>query len=226
MMHTEDRDGLDLRSFRRILLQVFLVPLVILALTATALYLQFVNANRAVELIRRSDARVAQFQLVSKLIVDQETGLRGFQVTGDKNFLEPYRTAIPRIQSTLHTLEVIPGSISPEGTPYHGIVEFESAYRAWRTQYAEPLDRDIVAGTYRMDVARDLQGKLLMDRVRTELALAMERNQQRRDERVTRWESETRNTTFAVFALLLGTGVVIGLFSRYRLHTVSAAAAP
>lgn len=216
-------EGMDLRSFRRILLQVFLVPLAVLAITATALYFQFVNTNRAVDLIRRSDARLAQFHLLSKLFVDQETGLRGYQATGDVRFLEPYQAATPRIDSTLRTLSASRGAISPEGTPYHGIAELQEAYGAWLSAYALPLRTSLSSSAYKPDPQQDMKGKLLMDRVRVELAAAIERNQQRRDERVARWQAETRTTTVAMFALLLGTGVVIGLFYRFRLHTVSLA---
>lgn len=216
-----DSEGMDLRSFRRILLQVFLVPLAVLALTATTLYFQFVRGNRAVDLIRRSDSRLAQFNSLGKLIIDQETGLRGYQSTRDPRFLEPYRAAEPRIDAALQALSPVPGSISPEGTPYHGIAELQTAYHQWLIQYAEPLEKVISGGDYRPDPKLDNQGKVLMDRVRAELASAIERNEQRRDQRVTRWQTETRLINTALFVLLLGTGVLIGLFSRNRLHAVS-----
>ena len=214
---------MNLRQFRTILLQVLLVPLLTLAVTATALYLQFRSANRAVDLIRRSDLRIAQAQAVGKLIIDEETGLRGYEATGDEHFLEPYQGVRPRVEAIFRSLEYTPGSMSPEGTPYHGIRELEDAYRAWHEGYADPLLAALTRGESTHDPARDLRGKQLMDHVRLELAAAIARAQERRTERVARWQGETHTTEIAVFALTLGTGAFIGLFCRNRLHTVSAA---
>lgn len=199
------------------------MPLVTLALTATVLYLQFTNANRAVDLIRRSDARIAQAQAAGKLILDEETGLRGYEATGDSHFLEPYRGAQPKIEEVLRTLRNPPGSPSPDGKPYHGIQELDDAYRAWHQSYADPLLQQLAQGEPVHDTARDLRGKALMDRVREELDGVIARSQERRIERVARWQGETHTTEVAVFALTLGTGALIGLFSRNRLHAVSAA---
>ena len=210
-------------QFRRILLQVFLVPLIVLGVVASVVYLQLLNANRAVELLRRSDVRIAQVSVASKLILDEETGLRGFAGTGDRRFLEPYRTARGHVETVLRSLENAPGTPAPDGKPYHGIVDLEAAYRAWHASYADPLLASIDRPGYVPDISRDLEGKVLMDRVRVELDGVMQRAQQRRTERLTLWQQQTRLTEIVLFVLTLGTGVLIGLFSRNRLHAVSQA---
>ncbi len=78
---------MNLHQFRRIMGQVFLVPLLALAVLAIALAIQINSSANTVRQIQSSDRRIARVTLISKLIVDQETGLRGFQVTGDPRFL-------------------------------------------------------------------------------------------------------------------------------------------
>ena len=48
---------------------------------------------------------IARITLISKLIVDQETSLRGYQVTGDARFLEPYRQAEKDVEPVINRLE-------------------------------------------------------------------------------------------------------------------------
>ena len=214
---------MNFSQFRRILLQVFFVPLVVLGIAASAVYLQLLNANRVFDLIRRSDLRIAQISLTAKLIVDEETALRGFEGTGDPRFLDPYRGTETRVHDLLHSLENVPGSIGPDGKPNHGIVELEQAYGAWHTTYADPMLVTVRRGEYIPDHARELAGKALMDRVRLEADAVLARAERRRAERIALWQHQNRLTEIALFALTLGTGLLIGLFSRDRLHAVSAA---
>ena len=69
---------MNLSQFNNILRQVFLLPVVALLVVAAALYVQIRGSNLTVNLIQDSDARISQATLVSKLIVDEESGLRGY----------------------------------------------------------------------------------------------------------------------------------------------------
>ncbi len=87
---------MNLTQFNRILRQAFLLPVIALLLTAFALYWQIRNANETVQVIQQADARIAQASMVANLIVDQESGLRGYETTGDERFL----IAFPRMLKT------------------------------------------------------------------------------------------------------------------------------
>src|SRR5437879_5710106 len=87
------REAVNLKQFNSVLRQVFLLPVVALLVLAGALYLQIGSANATVNLIQESDARISQAMLVSKLVVDEESGLRGYETTGDAQFLQPFREA-------------------------------------------------------------------------------------------------------------------------------------
>ena len=84
---------MNLSQFNNILRQVFLLPVVALLVVAGALYVQIRGANATVELIQDSDARISQATLVAKLVVDEESGLRGYETTGDPRFLQPFTDA-------------------------------------------------------------------------------------------------------------------------------------
>lgn len=213
---------MKLRRFNRILRQVSILPVVILGVTSCVLYLQIVNANRTVALIQRSDERIAQANLAAKLIVDEETSLRGYQITGDPRFLEPYVQAQQPLAMALQLLDSVPRNLGPDGLPVHGIAELKAAHRLWIQSFAEPMIAELRSGRRANDPQRDLLGKQMMDRVRVELAGVVERTERRRAARIESWQRQVRWTEFALFGLAIVAGVLIGMFMRNRMHWVTA----
>src|SRR5213595_2908724 len=104
------RAAVNLKQFNSVLRQVFLLPVVALLVGAGALYMQITAANATVNLIQESDARISQATLVSKLIVDEESGLRGYETTGDAQFLQPFREAESHVQNEIQNLEATTGA--------------------------------------------------------------------------------------------------------------------
>src|SRR4051812_13581545 len=47
---------------------------------------------------------IANLETAISLLVDAETGQRGYVITGDEGFLEPYNAATPHIEATLGEL--------------------------------------------------------------------------------------------------------------------------
>lgn len=213
---------MKLRRFNRILRQVSILPVVILGVTSCVLYLQIVNANRTVALIQRSDERIAQANLAAKLIVDEETSLRGYQITGDPRFLEPYVQAQQPLAMALQLLDSVPGNLGPDGVPVHGIEDLKAAHRLWIQSFAEPMMAELRSGRRANDPRRDLLGKQMMDRVRVELAGVVERTERRRAARIESWQRQVRWTEFALFGLAIVAGALIGMFMRNRMHWVTA----
>ena len=196
--------------------------MVILGVTSCVLYLQIVNANRTVALIQRSDERIAQANLAAKLIVDEETSLRGYQITGDPRFLEPYVQAQQPLAMALQLLDSVPGNLGPDGVPVHGIEDLKAAHRLWIQSFAEPMMAELRSGRRANDPRRDLLGKQMMDRVRVELAGVVERTERRRAARIESWQRQVRWTEFALFGLAIVAGALIGMFMRNRMHWVTA----
>ncbi|WP_329236535.1 CHASE3 domain-containing protein [Streptomyces sp. NBC_01460] len=93
-------------------------------------------SDRTTDLVDRiQPARSASFQLQNSLL-DQETGVRGFALTGDTSFLEPYeagRRAERERQARVH------GLIGNEQPYAEDLDRIEAAARQWRTLRAEPL---------------------------------------------------------------------------------------
>jgi len=99
----------NLNQFNRILRQVFLLPVIALLLTAIALFFQIRGANSTVALIQESGARITQMGKIERLILSEETGLRGYENTSDIRFLEPYMESAQHLQAEFDTMKQLPG---------------------------------------------------------------------------------------------------------------------
>jgi len=197
-----------------------LLPVIALLITAGALYWQIQGANATVKLIQDSDARITQATLVSKLLVDEESGLRGYETTADIRFLQPYLDAESRLPAEFQRLNDISGGDAEE---LRYIEDLQSKQQTWRDAFAVPLIATVKAGGKTNDVNLNLHGKELMDEIRQDIGDIIYTAERNRAERIAHWRHQVRTMLSALLVLALAIGILIGLFTRSRLHAVSAA---
>jgi PAS domain S-box-containing protein len=210
----------NLSQFNNVLRQVFLLPVVALLLMALALYVQIEGSNATVDLIQDSDARISQATLVSKLIVDEESGLRGYETTGDQRFLQPFTDAESHVQEEIQNLDNMAGADIDQK---HDVTDLKEEHQTWRDAFALPVIAQVRGGGKASDVDLNLHGKVLMDEVRHDLDDIIHKAEDNRARRIARWHRQVRTMLLVLLSLALGLGLLIGLFTRNRLHAVSAA---
>jgi len=210
----------NLSQFNNILRQVFLLPVVALLILAGALYLQIEGANATVKRIQESDARITQATRVSKLLVDEESGLRGFETTSDERFLEPYLAADSQLPQEFQKLANVAGT-DQEQRSY--ITDLRDKQQVWRDGFAVPLIATVRAGGQTSDVNLNLHGKELMDEIHLDLSKVIHTAEEHRAARIAEWHRQVHHMLAILLVLALGIGILIGLFTRNRLHAVSAA---
>ena len=211
---------MNLTQFKSVLRQVFLLPVVALLVVAGALYLQIRDSNVTVNLIQDSDARISQATLVSKLIVDEESGLRGYETTGDPQFLQPFTEAETHVQEEIENLDDMSGA---DADLKHDITDLHDELQTWRDAFALPVIAQVRGGGKTNDVDLNLHGKSLMDEVRHDLNDIIQKAEENRAQRIALWHQQVHSMLLFLLFLALGMGVLIGLFTRNRLHSVSAA---
>lgn len=108
-------------------------------------------------------------QLVSYM-VDRETGMRGFAVSGDEEFLDPYKTGDTGFNTVIEDLQ---GTVSDNPAQVERLKKVEALANEWDAEVASQfisLRRDIRAGTKDLEVLYDLFnqkiGKQYMDQIR------------------------------------------------------------
>ena len=171
-----------------------------------------------VGLIEQTDQRIALTTRVEKLVVDEETGLRGYQVTSDPRFLQPFNDAAAPMAQAIASLRPLLG-------PKQNAIlnDFMAQHQAWRQGFAEPIIATIAAGGQANDDDVNLTGRNRMNSMRAGLDGLIQTSDERRAERITEWRQQSRHVNVVLFVLALAIGLAIGLFTRERLESVNAA---
>jgi signal transduction histidine kinase len=183
-------------------LRLALAALSILFLVAAAvLLLALREADRALsdQTRRTFPARLAASELLTSL-VDQETGLRGFALTGDEAFLGPYRQGLVDEQAARAELEEL---VALDDRARIELATVDAAITAWRDQYASMR----IAGGSGADTASTIQfGRQLFERVR-ETNAALDRRLA--DELAASRRAADRDRRLVVVVLLVLTAVTV-----------------
>jgi PAS domain S-box-containing protein len=208
----KDEKVLEFKQFRRTLRQVLLLPIVACLVLACVLVWQIGGANATVGLIEQADQRIALATLIEKLVVDEETGLRGYQTTSDPRFLQPYHEAEAPMQQAIVEFQSMP---TPDRQQL--LDRFIEDHQTWRQTFAEPLISTIAAGGHATDVDLNLQGMASMNAMRDSLKAITSAAEKSRNDRIALWRQQTRHLLFLLIGLALAIGLLIGLFTRVRL---------
>jgi len=208
----------DIGKFKQILLQVFLLPVFAVLLMVLALYIDITSNSRTVGQIVQYDSRIAQTTLVYKLILDEESSLRGYQTTGDARFLAPYYTADPLIAKELSNLEYMASASQSE---VDHIRHLREQHLTWHDGFATPVIASLRSGGNADDVNLNLQGKTLMDAIRADLDAIIADAQDHRVELIRLRQKNRRELLAGMFLMAIAVGLAIGIFTRNRLHAVA-----
>jgi PAS domain S-box-containing protein len=208
----------DIGKFKQILLQVFLLPVFAVLLMVLALYVDMTSNSRTVGQIVQYDSRIAQTTLVYKLILDEESSLRGYQTTGDARFLDPYYTADPLIAKELSNLEYMASASQSE---VDHIRHLREQHLTWHDGFATPVIASLRSGGNADDVNLNLQGKTLMDAIRADLDAIIADAQDHRVELIRLRQKNRRELLAGMFLMAIAVGLAIGIFTRNRLHAVA-----
>lgn len=192
----------SVQRFRRILFRSILAPAAGMLLLAAGLLWQTQILLDATAWVDHSDAVLIQAESAQKLMIDLETGVRGYLLTGDRVFLDPYRQARPQIDPTLATLAQL---VQDNPAQAQRIAHVQADYAEWLSSAETLLRLHDSGGAYQTaDVL--LPSKQQMDDLRTQLSAFMNAEEQLRAER----NQALRQTTQLVIGVGLLALLVVG----------------
>jgi PAS domain S-box-containing protein len=214
----EGQEALELKRFQQTLRHVLLLPIVACLVLAGVLTWQIRRANSTVNLFEQSDRRIALATQIEKLVIDEETGLRGYQITADKRFLQPYYDAEVPMQQAITGLQAV---LKPEQQLL--LTQFVNEHQAWHDGFAQPIISIIAAGGRADDDDTNLTGRAEMDDMRAEMEDIERTSEKTSVDRVAQWKRQTVNEVIVLIVSAMAVGLIIGLFTRDRLETISIA---
>ena len=148
----------------RRLFVAIITPVALLFIVGAMLTIQIVRMNETAHWVDHTDAVIARINDLQKQIIDQETGLRGYLLTGQRLFLEPYDRA-----HVLEAFDAIEQLVSDDPAAQSQLVETRARYVLW---FRSTLD--VVAPGASLDEPRRVEsvalGKTRMDAVRTSVS--------------------------------------------------------
>ncbi|MEK1911628.1 two-component system sensor histidine kinase/response regulator [Pseudomonas chlororaphis] len=198
--------SVDEQSFRKLLSRNIALPLGVGVLSAVVFVSLISYLLSAIQWVQHSDRVINSINQAAKLTVDLETGMRGFLITGDEHFLDPYEVAKPQIFSELRELR---GLVADNPQQVDRFKRLEALQEEWGLHAKNMIEMRRQEGDYRRSVQSG-RGKRLTDQMRKEYDDAVAMEQQLR---VDRNENVTRTTVLSVVLYLLFVVGISGLLA-------------
>jgi len=203
--------------FNRLLTQAALLPLLLMALLSGLLIWQIATLLAAFEWVRHTDTVIAQANIAQKLLLDMETGKRGFLLTRNPDYLEPYRNAKGKAPSAIHQLAA---NVAEDALQKERADTINRLYVRWYGYTQNQLSEAEPQQPERYD--SDGLGKLLMDQMREQFSALIGTEEQLRAARAAQSRQTAREVIETALAAALLGGVLLGLSARRQLLSLSA----
>jgi CheY-like chemotaxis protein/CHASE3 domain sensor protein len=207
----------DQTNFRRILRRNIVFP-VILGFFSAAVFLGLILYLLSVlAWVDHSERVIGAATEIGKLASDEETGVRGFLITGDEAFLAPYNIGHAKLSTELSDLMAMVSDNPPQ---VERLERIRALQNQWDIFAQQMIDLRRHNGDYQ-DAIRSGRGKVETDEVRRELGDFFEVEFRLRQERNLDAHSVTTVTVATFLLLSLGISGLLALFGRRELMRLS-----
>src|SRR5208283_3342868 len=96
---------MDQRSFQRLLRRTVLIPIALLLLLTATLVVEILGLTTSFGLVDHTNDVIVNARQLMRYMLDMESGLRGFYLTGDQSFLDAYKTAKEAVPEQLTIMD-------------------------------------------------------------------------------------------------------------------------
>ena len=171
---------MDQRRFQRLLRRTVAIPVTLLVLLAVTLLVEILSLTRSLKWVDHAEQVISNSRQLMRYMVDMETSVRGYHLTGDKTFLDPYEAGKARVPEQTALLLRLTAE-NPD--QQRRINEIQDLDRRW-IEYAEALMRQPVRDP--VSIKEFETGKQLMDGIRAKQREILAAEEQLRDVRYRR----------------------------------------
>ncbi|MBC7699899.1 response regulator [Aquabacterium sp.] len=203
--------------FQSVLTRHLALPLAVGAVSAMVFIGLIFFLLSQISWVERTQRVIGKANELKTLIVDQQTGTRGYLITGEDKYLAPYNLAKPKLASELLGLKAL---VQDNQAQLDRLNRIESLQKQW-DQFAQRLiELRRTQGDY-LSIIRAETGKHLFDEIRQEARVFIEMEDQLLQER----NESARDTTFWVIvsyvSLVLILSGLIALSGRRQIMTLA-----
>ncbi|MEV7323582.1 ATP-binding protein [Streptomyces sp. NPDC093970] len=150
---------------------------------------------------RRSPALIESMR-VEEALVNQETGIRGYGLSGRRDYLQPYAEGVTGEETALRRLRPL---VADDGRARADLAEVERLAGTWQQRIAIPVSTASPTEAATITSARTAEGKAAFDALRGAMTRQQSHLEQEREEatRQLRQAVTLRNWVFAVIAVVI-----------------------
>ncbi len=207
----------QLKNFKRHLRLAFIVPLLLAATLGGTFAVETYYLRNAMKEVEHSYQVQTRSRTVLKLLLDMETGLRGYLLTGEEHFLQPYRLSATQMTPALQDLQRLTAA---DQRQQQLVAELDNRYGDWHQFSTRMIDlRE--RGAAVNDLNLNLHGKQIMDEMRSYRDQVLQIEEQRLQFRISRVRWMLTSIFATGVALSLVFGLVIAIFSRREFRAVA-----
>ncbi len=206
---------MDPRSFQKLLRRTVLIPVVLLLLLTATLVVEILGLTTSFGWVDHTDEVIASARQLMRYMLDMESGLRGFYLTGDHTFLDAYSTAKQAVPEQLATLYHL---TSDNPSQQRLLRELRDLDFRW-IQYSERLLQQ--SGPRSLSSQEFTVGKQLMDQIRAKQRQILDAEQHLHE---VRYRHATLLSNFVIataVGLALVTVVLLFTLTRRELFALS-----
>jgi PAS domain S-box-containing protein len=205
---------MEYSKFKSLLRRVIVVPMVATAALAGLLLWETFDLNKSLQWVDHTDQALDQSGHLLMLLIDMESGTRGYIVTGDETFLHPYLEGAKKSYSEFEALNRL---LNDNPIQQQRLKEIQAGYREWET-YANGIIALRLAGKADPTLYENQQGKRKMDILRGQIAEFQRVEEGLRAGRVQAAHLRWGLMVTSCLGLALGFGVFLAIFTRYHVE--------
>jgi methyl-accepting chemotaxis protein len=206
------------RRVDRILRQSIFLPLIPLVLTALVLFWQLRSAAETTDLVDHTHQVIGKASDVERMIIDKESSLRGYTITGIPGFLDPFEQSQRQLVGAFDELAVL---VVDNPSQQRRIADTRDLVRRWDEYARDTIERRKAGGIDEKMIAAVERNRAQMALIRSELRAFVALEQSLRDVRMRAASEVSRRLVWVAGGLLSSVALLMVWFTRRQLLMVS-----
>ena len=157
-------------KLRNQLLSGYSILYVLMVIIAVIAYTGFERLSLTGSWVAHTHKVISQARFIEKTLIDMETGLRGYLITGDNEFLAPYEEKVSRYKAAIDQLKI---TVTDNPTQKAQLERIEKLVKEWQDSQVNPaielrkkVKKGAVDADYLQEVLSTGIDKALLDEMR------------------------------------------------------------
>ncbi|WP_287127514.1 CHASE3 domain-containing protein [Candidatus Cyanaurora vandensis] len=200
-------------DFQKVLTRTIILPVVLMLLLTGVLLWQLSYLFTVTQRVEQTDQVIVRMYLLLKRSIDMETGVRGYLLTGELDFLEPYEFGRKKIPPVVDELQLLLQENSTQRERLGIVRQDLDQVQAYNRRL---IDLRQQGGNYQ-DITLQLVGKVQMDQLRENIGTMIIEEEALRDSRSQTAQQFVPAVVFLSIAIALALAGVLAYFTRKQL---------